>query len=787
MKQVLFFLLLLGGVAEAQVSDVEVPTIVIDTSESAKGAADDEAIDLANIVQSAAKGVTTVQEAPAIVTVVTSDEIRERQFQTLDEIVETVPGWSQSTIANGMLVTPLVRGQVQAVQYLHDGLSLFDGMVNLPTINRVQPMETIKRVELITGPGGVLWGANSLLGIVNVITKDAEDVEGIEMGGSIGDGKGDRQTARAYVMAGDSDLFDNGKVKGFVHGSFETWQGQITDMPLMLFHNPLPQPNSTNVYGPLSSGVPKQSMAINVDGKLTYGKFVLRGQFQTGHFYKPNAFAGNPVRYGDEDPRWDGITFADEFDPKSTAHQNSWDTFDRYLVGEYRDRLAHDKAGITVRGYFQQFVRGFHQLQVLAPNPTIVGGVAFDLDLSSYRTGGSLEGDVDLKPFRLLYGAEAFHEWRPDNTTTSRGGPGNQADFLAPIDLTRLPILCPRIYDSTKMAIVPVDGCPLTFAYVSSRTVFSGYANGQLRPNKKLILDGGARVSVAPDELGTVGYPVNVTAGGTLVYNFLRNWHFKLNYTQGFRPPVFNNTSGNGEAIAIGGDPNLQVETSDATQAEINARIFKGERRIRELSFRADVSYTRLQKFIQVQTGSYSNTGERGLTSAEFLGKLYIQGGHRFELGYTFLRAATADRGLLKSLPEHWFNLASIFNLVPNKLTAMTNLKIVGSMEDPNRLIEYRDFKYDAMGNPVDSMGAAGAVNVLATDLVMDRLPPVADLQLGMTYTPTPKLTVRATVYNALVQQKYYPDAFLDYEPHLEYMANPAPSFRAYLSAMYQY
>ena len=111
MKQVLFFLLLLGGVAEAQVSDVEVPTIVIDTSESAKGATDDEAIDLANIVQSAAKGVTTVQEAPAIVTVVTSDEIRERQFQTIDEIVDTIPGWSQSTIAQGMLVTPLVRGR----------------------------------------------------------------------------------------------------------------------------------------------------------------------------------------------------------------------------------------------------------------------------------------------------------------------------------------------------------------------------------------------------------------------------------------------------------------------------------------------------------------------------------------------------------------------------------------------------------------------------------------------------------------------------------------------------
>ena len=213
MKQALFFLLLLGGVAEAQVSDVEVPTIVIDTSDAAKSSTDDEAIDLANIVQSAAKGVTTAQEAPAIVTVVTSDEIRERQFQTIGEIVDTIPGWQDSTIAQGVVLTPLVRGQTQAVQYLHDGLSMFDPFANSPGATRVLPMETVKRVEMITGPGGVLWGANSLLGIINVITKDAEDVEGIEVGGTVGNGDGDRKTARAYVMAGEGLLhLPEGKV-----------------------------------------------------------------------------------------------------------------------------------------------------------------------------------------------------------------------------------------------------------------------------------------------------------------------------------------------------------------------------------------------------------------------------------------------------------------------------------------------------------------------------------------------------------------------------------------------
>src|SRR4051812_32743221 len=267
--------------AMAQVSDVEVPTIVIENGETSAGNGGDEALDLANIVQSAAKGVTTVQEAPAIVTVVTSDEIRDRQFQDLGQLEDTVPGWQQVGLAHNTFIVPLVRGQVQAVQFLHDGVSMFDAMINIPTSSRTQPMETIKRVEMITGPGGVLWGSNSLLGIMNVITKDAEDVEGVEVGSSLGNGDGDRLMARAYVMAGKSDIA-HGKVKAFGHASVETYQGPAYDNSLLLFHNPLPQPNSPNTYGPLTTTDEKRSLIVNLDGKLTFGKFQLRGQWQAG-------------------------------------------------------------------------------------------------------------------------------------------------------------------------------------------------------------------------------------------------------------------------------------------------------------------------------------------------------------------------------------------------------------------------------------------------------------------------------------------------------------------------
>jgi len=769
-----------------QVTDVEVPTLVIEAPGENQTQANDEALDLANIVQSAAKGVTTVQEAPAIVTVVTADEIKERQFTDLTELADNVPGWMSVGLYHSTFHTPTVRGNVQAVQFLHDGVSLFDPFVNVPAATRMQPMELIKRVEMITGPGGVLWGSNSLLGILNVITKDAEDVDGVEVGTAIGDGVGDRMMGRAYAMVGAPDLL-HGKLKLFAHGSVETYQGPELEMPLLLYHGVLPQPNSANSYGPLTNSDQGRSILVNLDGKLSYGKLQLRVSFPFSKKQSPAGLSGEPVRETlPEDTRCpNGMIDPTCADSLRKSRDNVENVYDRYAVLEYRSRFLGDKAGITARSYLIQFVRGFEPLQVLAPSALIQGGLSFKADLTSYRTGGAIDGDLELsRPLRLLYGAEAFYEWKPESATTSRQGPGTQSEIGAPYDLTRLPLPCPRIYDPAMMALVPLPNCPLTFAFPADRTVLGAYLNPQWRPNKQLIFDLGGRVQVAPPQLGSLSYDLNTTVSGTIVWNFIPNWHLKLNYAQGFRPPVFNNTTSNGEGVQIGGNPNLTVETSDAAQAEINARIFKGERRIRELSFRIDGSYTRINNLIQVQSGNYGNSGDRGIASLEFLGKLYIQGGHRIEFGYTYMRLDTSDKGRLKGLPENWFSLASVWSLIPGKLSATADLKITGAFEDPNRLVEYRGINYATQPKPGS---VTNSVTVAATDLVMDRLPPTADLSLGLSFVPIPKLAIRVSAYNALVSHAYQPDVFFDYEPHLEYLPNPYEGFRAYVSAMYQY
>src|SRR6185295_3447092 len=144
-------------------------------------------------------------------------------------------------------------------------------------------------------------------------------------------------------------------------------------------------------------------------------------------------------------------------DPQRVDRKNKVDNIDRYAVLEYRTRLAQQKAGIAARAYIQQFVRGFEPLQVLAPSLTLRGGLAFKADQTTYRVGAAVDGDVELsRQIRVLYGAEAFREWNPNNVTTSLQGDGSQFQLLGPYNLAQVPLLCPRLYDPATMTLVPV-------------------------------------------------------------------------------------------------------------------------------------------------------------------------------------------------------------------------------------------------------------------------------------------------------------------------------------------
>src|SRR5262249_28165727 len=150
---------------------------------------------------------------------------------------------------------------------------------------------------------------------------------------------------------------------------------------------------------------------------------------------------------------------------------------------------------------------------------------------------------------------------------------------------------------------------------------------------------------------------------------------------------------------------NLKTEGSQSFQGELNARLLRNVRKVRELVVRADYSYTVLSNLIQIRGGQYQNSGKRAIHSAEGYATLYLNGDHSLFASYTYLNSTTTDFGVIRTVPNHWAVFGASFNLVKNLLDVNMNLAIFGAYEDVNRIPTSKTDKatggVDAMGNPI--------------------------------------------------------------------------------------
>lgn len=149
-------------------------------------------------VRSASKFRQQSVEAPAAVSVVTADEIRDFGYRTLAEIIASLRGVYVSNDRYFSYVG--VRGFARAGDYnsrillLVDGIRQNDSVYNQAMVGTESPLDVdlIERVEFVPGAGSSVYGANAFFGVLNVITKNGGDYRGSEAAlaaGSYGTGK----------------------------------------------------------------------------------------------------------------------------------------------------------------------------------------------------------------------------------------------------------------------------------------------------------------------------------------------------------------------------------------------------------------------------------------------------------------------------------------------------------------------------------------------------------------------------------------------------------------------
>ncbi|WP_049630631.1 TonB-dependent siderophore receptor [Cellvibrio sp. pealriver] len=134
---------------------------------------------------------TPIDQAPAIATVITAGEIQAMGARNLNELLETVPGLhvalsSLSRLDSVYSIRGIHTGFNPQVLLMMNGVPVqYNVQGGRPTLFRL-PVTSIERVEVIRGPGSAIYGADAYAGVINVITKDADAIEGTQIGGGVG-------------------------------------------------------------------------------------------------------------------------------------------------------------------------------------------------------------------------------------------------------------------------------------------------------------------------------------------------------------------------------------------------------------------------------------------------------------------------------------------------------------------------------------------------------------------------------------------------------------------------
>jgi outer membrane receptor for ferrienterochelin and colicins len=143
-------------------------------------------------VYGASKYEQKVTEAPASVSIVTSDEIRKYGYRTLSDALRSVRGIYVTYDRNYSFIG--VRGFNRPGDYnsrvllLVDGHRINDNIFDTAPIGTEFPVDVdlIDRIEVIRGPSSSLYGTNAFFGVINVVTRQPADLGGSEIAAAAG-------------------------------------------------------------------------------------------------------------------------------------------------------------------------------------------------------------------------------------------------------------------------------------------------------------------------------------------------------------------------------------------------------------------------------------------------------------------------------------------------------------------------------------------------------------------------------------------------------------------------
>lgn len=135
----------------------------------------------AQLTSSVSKKMENIDLAPATMQILTAKEIQDRGYMDIESVFADLPGFDITRTFGLSYSVFYQRGYrspalTERTMVLVDGIEDNELWTNSALLSKQYPLSSVKRIEVIYGPASTIYGANAFTGVINIVTKDEEDV-----------------------------------------------------------------------------------------------------------------------------------------------------------------------------------------------------------------------------------------------------------------------------------------------------------------------------------------------------------------------------------------------------------------------------------------------------------------------------------------------------------------------------------------------------------------------------------------------------------------------------------
>jgi len=462
-----------------------------------------------------------IKKTSSSVTVITDRQIRQMGARHLADVLQTVPGvnYFYYFVGNHSFYS---RGL--ASQYSHRMLL----MVNSHPLNEnhtagavihdTMTLDNVKRIEIIRGPGSALYGANAFAGVINVITKEAEDIDGWEVttrGGSYDTQQYNLlygKTFKGLEIAFNYNYFNTHGFNGHVNKDYQSARDRLF------------LTNASLAPGRMRGDDDKYDIALT----MKYKGLKLDGRYVERDWNLPVG--------------WYGALSKNSYFSLKNCYLNLsyertlWEGLDLFAkVYRNYDSLNHR---------FQHYPEGSAQFSpfglVIMPK-----GMISMPSARNNRTGFEIQTTWKMNDSNTVVAGITYEEMKQYDVGTKRNY------IETPIPFVILPLFAVRNITDIQ-----------NFGNPAKRNFKAFFIEDIWDITDNLRLTAGVRY----DDYSDFGSSVNPRVG--LTWEFVKGYDLKLLYGTAFRAPSFS------ELYNLGtGDPGLDPEEVDTYQVSLGAEI----------------------------------------------------------------------------------------------------------------------------------------------------------------------------------------------------------------------